>query len=139
MLSILNRTRMQYHLAPLRLKKVQTDGKRGCAGSMGHSSAMAQTGSIWHTNSHYPKASFPNNICLRYTAAGENVGQSSDGNLAQDLQAMHGLMMSEPHSKSVCATTVDHACNILSPSFRQVGIGIYVSNGTTWLTEDFVN
>jgi uncharacterized protein YkwD len=139
MLSILNHTRSQYRLSPLQLKRAQTNGKQGCAGSLGHSTAMAQTGAIWHTNTRYPKASFPNNICVRYTSAGENVGESSNGNLAQALQAMQGMMMSEPHSRSLCSSTVNHACNILSAGFRYVGIGIYVAKGTTWLTEDFVS
>ena len=49
------------------------------------------------------------------------------------------MMMIEPHSRAVCASTINHACNILTPRFHHVGIGLYVANGTTWLTEDFVN
>ncbi|MGH2409866.1 MAG: hypothetical protein ACRDGS_05785 [Chloroflexota bacterium] len=48
------------------------------------------------------------------------------------------MMMAEAHDPSTCAATVNHACNILNPKFRAVGIGIDVTGGMTWLTEDFV-
>lgn len=100
---------------------------------------MAQSGNIWHVNSSYPAASFPNNICVATSSAGENVGQFSSGNELNDLQQIHNLMMSEQHDATYCATYINHACNLLSASFHQVGIGIYFNAGRTWLTEDFLS
>lgn len=140
MVNIVNQDRARYGIAPLTLNTTQSNGTGSCPGSYGHSVAMAQSGQIWHTNPNYPQASFPTNICITFNTAGENVGMSSSGNELQDLQTMDNLMMSEnPNTPSTCGTTVNHACNILNASYHQIGIGIYVSNNTTWLTEDFTN
>jgi uncharacterized protein YkwD len=139
MLKILNADRAQYGLAKLTLKPSQSVGKATCVGSYGHSQAMAKSGAIWHVNAQYPRASFPNSICVHFMHAGENVGESSSGNADGDLKTLEAMMMAEPHSKSACASTVNHACNILNPEFHQVGIGVYYANGATWLTEDFTN
>ncbi len=99
---------------------------------------MAASGRIWHQDPSYPAQSFPNNFCVRGGALGQNVGEYGSGNELSDLQAMQNLMMSEPHDPATCSASVNHACNILSTTFQQIGIGIYVSGGTTWLTEDFI-
>jgi len=117
----------------LTLNGTQSYGTGSCVGSIGHSTAMAQSGSIWHEDSSYPAASFPNDICVRFSTAGENVG-AFPGNELQALQSMNDEMMSEPHSPNC---TGNHACNILSPNYTSVGIGIVVQGGQTWLTEDF--
>jgi uncharacterized protein YkwD len=139
MLKIINQDRAEYGLAKLTLKPAQTIGKASCVGSYGHSRAMARSGAIWHVNVQFPRASFPNSICVRFMHAGENVGESSSGNALTDLKTLDTMMMAEPHGKNVCASTVNHSCNILNPAFHQVGIGVYYSNGATWLTEDFTN
>jgi hypothetical protein len=139
MLTIINADRAAHRLAPLRLQRAQADGKSGCPGSYGHSVAMAASGSIWHVNARFPAASFPHNLCVQYRSAGENVGMSASGNVDSDLHELDQLMMQEPHASSVCAREANHACNILSPVFHFVGIGVYVSGNTTWLTEDFTN
>jgi uncharacterized protein YkwD len=139
MLGLVNTDRTNAGLPPYTLNMTQSSGTATCVGSYGHSVAMAQSGSIWHVNPSYPQASFPNNICISYSIAGENVGMSQSGSETNDLQTINNLMMSEPHDASTCATTVNHACNILSTAFHQVGIGIYYANNTTWLTEDFTN
>ena len=100
---------------------------------------MARSGTIWHTNLRFRRASFPNSICTRFNHAGENVGKSSTGNVMRDLETLNRLMLAEPHSKIVCASKLNHACTILSPVFRHVGIGVYHVSGSTWLTEDFTN
>lgn len=139
MLAILNADRAARHVAPLRLQRVQADGKQGCAGSYGHSVAMATSGAIWHVNASFPGASFPHDLCVRYSAAGENVGESASGEVGSDLRQLDQVMMQEPHGAAVCAQETNHACNILNPAYHFVGIGVYVSGGTTWLTEDFTN
>jgi uncharacterized protein YkwD len=138
MLNILNTDRSNNGVAPLALNTAQTNGSGSCVGSIGHSQAMQQSGSIWHTNPSYPSASFPNNICVSYMAAGENVGQAGSGNELGDLQQLDNLMMSEPHDASTCASTVNHACNTINPTYKSVGIGIVYVNNQTWLTEDFI-
>lgn len=137
-LRLINLDRARNGLNPLTLIRRQSDGASGCPGSYGHSSAMAQSGAIWHINPRFPRASFPHNICVTYRSAGENVGESSTGNVRDDLQTLDRLMMSEPHTATACAASYDHACNILNPIFRHVGIGIYLKGGVTWLTEDFL-
>src|SRR5690348_10068187 len=76
-LATLNAERARLHRAPLTLTMVQSNGRPGCAGSLGHSKAMASTGGIWHQNGQRPRASFPRNVCLSYTKIGENVGVSA--------------------------------------------------------------
>lgn len=138
-LKLINEQRTQHGLPRVALKPVQSVGTGSCVGSYGHSEAMARSGAIWHVNPQFPRASFPKSICVRFMHAGENVGESASGNVTGDLQALSDLMMSEPHTRADCASTVNHACNILNPAFHHVGIGVYYSNGATWLTEDFTN
>lgn len=137
-LAILNRDRRHAGVAPLSLIVRQSIGAAGCVGSYGHSTAMARSGVIWHVNVQFPRASFPRNICVSYGNAGENVGSAASGNTTADLQTLDLAMMAEPHSAGQCAALANHACNILNAGYHKVGIGVYVSGGTTWLTEDFV-
>src|SRR5947209_517820 len=109
LLAAINRHRTRHHLAPLQLAPVQSRGARGCPGSYGHSVAMAATGGIWHTNQHFPRQSFPHNICMHYVYSGENVGESFSGVEGQDIQVLDQLMMREPHTAAVCASAVNHA------------------------------
>jgi uncharacterized protein YkwD len=97
---------------------------------------MARSGTIWHVNPQYPQASFPRDICVSSRGAGENVGAASGDEMA-DLIALNSMMMSEPHGRKACDAIVNHACNILSGAFHQMGIGVYYAGGVTWLTEDF--
>lgn len=138
LLARINQHRERHHLTPLQLAPAQSHGAANCPGSYGHSVAMAATGGIWHTNGHYPHQSFPHNICVRYVYTGENVGEAFSGNEAKDIVVLDRMMMQEPHSATVCASTVNHACNILDKDFHSIGIGLYEQNGATWLTEDFI-
>jgi uncharacterized protein YkwD len=137
MLNIINSTRAQYGLGPLDLDPTQSSGTTTCAGSLGHSVAMQASGTIWHYNPAYPQASFPNNLCVRYSTAGENVGMWPGSEMA-GLIAIHNAMMNEPHDAATCALEMNHACNILSANYARVGIGIVYSDNTVWLTEDFI-
>lgn len=138
-LKLMNADRRAAGLPAFHLTRLQSDGTQGCPGSLGHSVAMAASGTIWHSNPAFPRASFPRNLCVRYRGAAENVGEWATGNIVDDLQAMDHAMMAEPHSSRLCATQDNHACNILSRSYHTVGIGVYVVNGVTWLTEDFID
>jgi hypothetical protein len=134
----IDQTRIHYGLQPLKLQTGQSQGTPSCVGAYGHSVAMAQTGFVWHVNVSYPHASFPRDICVSYMHAGENVGQAPGGNILHDLHVLHHMMMAQPHDRATCATIENHACNILSSAFHQVGIGIYYAHGRTWLTESFL-
>jgi uncharacterized protein YkwD len=138
-LKLINHDRTTNGLSKLTLKPAQSVGGPSCVGSYGHSIAMAKSGAIWHINPKFPRASFPNSICVKFLNVGENVGESASGDVTNDLKTLDSMMMSEPHSKGDCASDVNHACNILNPKFHQVGIGVYYVNGATWLTEDFTN
>jgi hypothetical protein len=119
------------------LTGTQSRGTSSCSGSYGHSVAMAESDQIWHVNSQFPQASFPRNICVHFHAVAENVGMFDSGNVLNDLRTINNLMWGESHTSATCATTVNHACTMINPAFNKVGIGIFVSHGSTWLTEDF--
>jgi hypothetical protein len=145
-LNLINSTRAQYGLPPYTLNMTQSDGiAGGCVGSVGHSIAMAGTGSIWHVapgdNPQQPTnpASFWNDVCVSGTYKGENVGENHSGDEYQDIVWIHQQMMSEQHDAAYCSYYDNHACNILSSTFHQIGIGLYNDNGTTWLTTDFIS
>lgn len=147
MLNLINQERATYaaaqgiQMGPLRLNLVQSYGTGACVGSVGHSTAMANSGAIWHTDPNNPSsaASFPNNLCSGFSAAGENVGRWQEAQSESDaLTQIHLAMMQEQHDPATCAQVTSHACNILSNKYSQVGIGIVQQAGYVWLTEDFI-
>lgn len=118
-------------MAPLTLDMTQSTGTSSCIGAYGHSLHMAQVGFISHDQ-------FPQDICgYGHTVfnGAENVGMDSSGDELHELHVIHDLMMTEPYSPGCSG---NHVCNILSPYYTSVGIGIYYSGNTTWLTEDFI-
>jgi uncharacterized protein YkwD len=123
LLNLINASRASGGLPPYTFSAVQSAGTASCVGSYGHSVHMAQQGQISHDQ-------FPQDICIAWTAAGENVGEAS-GNETEAIQLLHQDMMNEGPSGG-------HYQNIMSRTFTTVGIGLYYSNGTLWLTEDFV-
>ena len=86
--------------------------------AVAHSAEMAQQGSIWH-GSFVTTATL---AALNASSVGENVGMG--GGVAQ----VHEAFMNSPH----------HRDNILDAVFNQVGIGVIVSGGTVYVTEDFL-
>jgi len=123
LLNLINSSRANGGLAPLTFSAVQSAGTASCVGSYGHSVHMAQVGQISHDQ-------FPQDICISWTAAGENVGEAS-GDESAAIQTLHQQMMNE-------GPTGGHYQNIMSRTFTTVGIGLYYVNNTLWLTEDFV-
>jgi hypothetical protein len=99
---------------------------------------MAESGYVWHTNPSYRRASFPNNICLSGGIEGQNAGRYESWSVGHDLREMNAMMVDEPHGQGECVSEIDHACNILNPVFRYVGVGLYFARGSIWLTEDFI-
>jgi uncharacterized protein YkwD len=137
-LQIINHHRASVGVAPLQLDMTMSNGTSGCAGSIGHSEAMAASGTIWHVNSQYPQNSFPNGVCAgSYRMLGQNVGVWGGGDVASAVQSIDNLMMQEPHDPATCASQTNHACSIINPAFTRLGVGVYASGGTAWLTTDF--
>ncbi|MGH2444037.1 MAG: CAP domain-containing protein [Chloroflexota bacterium] len=143
--SLINQFRGQYMqanpgvtLSALTLNQTQSNGTGSCVGSIGHSQDMAASGDIWHLNAAYPNSSFPNDICVTGSTWGENVGGKINRGELIDLQTLHNIMASETANPSYCATYDNHACNMASAKFHQVGIGIVHDTSGTWLTEDFI-
>jgi uncharacterized protein YkwD len=132
-LNMINATRAQYGVQPLTLNMTQSLGTSTCVGAYGHSVHMSQLGAISHDQ-------FPADICVAYSSAGENVGEWGGSTELSEIQSIFDLMMSEQHDAAYCANHVNHACNIISSKFSQVGIGLYYSgSGTTWYTTDFIS
>ena len=138
LLDLINATRAANNVGPVTLSLTQTHGTSTCVGAVGHSQAMSATGTIWNTQQGYDAASFPADICVHSLAPGENIGFEVTGNELTDLQTVHQDMMQQPHDATTCAGAGNSACNLVAPDFNQVGIGIYQSNGGTYVTEDFL-
>jgi uncharacterized protein YkwD len=123
LLDLINASRAGSGLSPLTFSAEQSSGNANCVGSYGHSVHMQQVGAISHDQ-------FPQDICIPWSAAGENVGYSS-GSESQAIQIIHQRMMNEGPGGG-------HYQNIMSSKFTTIGIGLYYRNGILWLTEDFV-
>jgi hypothetical protein len=114
-------------------------GTPSCVGSYGHSVAMANSGSIFHTNPKYPHASYPADLCLPHKTPFEDVSTGSSGNEQTDVQGVIQIFFQDEHSPVSCKQQVNHACPILTPAEKWVGIGLYYARGVTWVTIDFVS
>jgi uncharacterized protein YkwD len=123
LLDLINASRAGSGLSPLTFSAEQSSGNANCVGSYGHSVHMQQVGAISHDQ-------FPQDICIPWSAAGENVGYSS-GSEGQAIQILHQQMMNEGPAGG-------HYQNIMSTKFTTIGIGLYYIKGVLWLTEDFV-
>ena len=87
--------------------------------AVSHSVEMAQQGTIWHGSF----VSQGNLGALNASSLGENVGMGGD------VATINDALMNSPH----------HLENIMDPAFNQVGIGVIVSGGTVYVTEDFLH
>jgi uncharacterized protein YkwD len=123
LLGLINGSRAGAGLAPYTFSAEQSSGNANCVGSFGHSVHMQQVGQISHDQ-------FPQDLCIPWSAAGENVGEAGGGE-SQAIQSLHQQMMNEGPSGG-------HYQNIMSRQFTTIGIGLYYANGVLWLTEDFV-
>jgi uncharacterized protein YkwD len=82
-----------------------------------HSRQMADAGRIFHTVSLGSKLNF-----VSWRVAGENVGAGGS------MRALFDAFM----------RSAPHRANILGAAYRQVGIGVYPSDGFLWVTLIFV-
>lgn len=128
LLRLLNRERLSHGIAPLTYDVTASLGTISCPGAYGHSVHMAMGGGVGHDQ-------FPRDVCGSHTAAGENVGEGNLGSVRQDLQWIHSRMLAEPWKRG-CLD--NHHCTIDYPGFHRVGIGVYVTGTTVWVTEDFL-
>ncbi len=126
LLSLLNSHRQAAGVAPLNFNAALANEARA------HSCDMALHHLISHTGSN---GSSPfqriHAAGINYRSAGENIGTASGFGLLGGIKLNDNAMMAEP------LTQYDHHWNIINAGYNQVGIGIYFSNGTEWLTEDF--
>ena len=74
---------------------------------------------------------------VAWTSAGENIGEASEiGSSAQDIASAavsltRSMLNEQPPDDG-------HRQNILSASFRRIGIAVHQdADGTVWLTQDF--
>lgn len=100
-----------------------------------HSRRMAQDGFLSHRQ-------YPGDLCASHGIFGQNVGMAKVHQ--GDVLTLHRIMMAEgPCPDAGCPGTEaeahGHYMNLVDPVYRRVGIGIFVANGSTWLTEDFTS
>jgi uncharacterized protein YkwD len=130
LLSLINQDRATKHLAPLKFDRTQAQGTSECIGARGKVKILAGLGTLWHTNRHFPKASFPQNICGTYRFAGENIGYSF-GNRMDAIREVQSMMIDEgPHG--------GHYQNLMSRQFDRVGLWITQHKGAWFVVEDFL-
>lgn len=128
-LALINQERAGHGIAPLAIDIQESNGTTTCPGSYGHSVHMASTGQLAHDQ-------FPADICASFfTTAGENIGESG-GSVQSAVKGIFDQMIAEPYTPG-CSS--NHHCNIDQANYTRIGIGIYTSNGTTWITEDFIS
>jgi uncharacterized protein YkwD len=138
LLSTINAMREGKHLKPFAWNATLA----GCAHK--HSVAMANdgtTGSLFHD--------LKDDACIKYQAAGENIGYST-GTPAQAVLAIQKQMMAEGPCPSSCPDgspaweAHGHYLNLTSKVYTRVGVGVYteyyssIHASLTWITEDFV-
>lgn len=129
MLQLLNQERAHGRIGPLVLDTLLTRV------ATAHSRDMAQHHYFAHDA---PNGTDPftrmSRMGIRFTDAGENIGQAFRMSPLAALAAMNAQMMAEP----LVAGT--HHFIIMDRLYRHVGIGIYLdARRNVYLTEDFTN
>lgn len=127
MLALLNQERKAHNRRPLRMNsKLITSAHR-------HNLRMAALNTMSHQLPGEPFfATRISNAGYQWSAAGENIGWNS--NLSQS-----GLMALEREMYHEVPPNDGHRVNILSSTFRQVGIDVYfdAKHKKIWFTQDF--
>ncbi|SOD73381.1 uncharacterized protein YkwD [Jatrophihabitans sp. GAS493] len=127
MLKLMNAQRKAHHLAPLKMNT------KLISSAYAHDKAMATRNTMSHQVQS--EASFAQRIkAVKYNfrAAGENIGWSTNAS-AKGVLALQTYMYNEK------APANGHRLNILSSTYREVGIDVMVDahTGKVWFTEDF--
>ncbi|HZT96055.1 MAG TPA: CAP domain-containing protein [Chloroflexota bacterium] len=140
LLKIVNKERRSLGAGPLTLNSKLSS----CA--LRHSIAMQRSGKQFHDITH--------DVCIAHNYDGENVGHQNGKPLAA-LKKINKQMWNEGPCpvklvKGLVCTPFgnaadfalweahSHYLNLTCKLFSVIGIGIYIKNGWTWLTEDFV-
>jgi uncharacterized protein YkwD len=131
LLAAINEGRAAHGLQALTFDRRQSKCSRD------HSKHMALQGQISHDQ-------FPADVCVPHTYAAENVGEDPQSSVGNAVLELHRLMMDEgPCATTGCTGTAyeqhGHYLNLVNPRYKRVGIGIVVTHGATWLTEDFTS
>jgi uncharacterized protein YkwD len=127
LLHAINTKRASSHLPALRMNA------RLISSAHGHDLAMAHRNSMSH---QLPgEASFSariSDVGYNWSSAGENIAWNSDWTL-------HGAIVLERYMNAEKAPNNAHKLNILSKSYRDVGVDIYMdaAHHRMWLTQDF--
>jgi uncharacterized protein YkwD len=123
--TLLNRERAAHGLAPLRWNSALATA------AYRHSSAMASHNTLSHQ--------LPGELSLgarvraagyNWIAVGENIGYTT-------VLTQSGLLSFQRYLYNEVAPYDWHRRNILSKTFRDVGIAIVIAHRKAWLTEDF--
>jgi hypothetical protein len=109
--TLINQLRQSKGLRPLAVDPRLVTVARNWSAQMASSKTLSHNGSF--------SAQAPGD----WVKLGENVGYGGDVN------TIHQAFVNSPH----------HYANLVDPAFNAVGIGVVVSGGTTWVTEDFEN
>jgi uncharacterized protein YkwD len=127
MVSVINYERRLHHLRPVKMNS------KLIASAHRHNLTMAKKNTMSH---QLPgEAFFATRISragYNWQAAGENIGWNSN-------QSNRGLQLLEHQMYKEKAPNNGHKLNILSRSFRQVGIDVYFDKAhhKMWFTQDF--
>ncbi len=127
LLHAINTRRASSHLPALRMNT------RLISSGHGHNLAMAHRNTMSH---QLPgEATFSariSNVGYNWSSAGENIAWNSDWTL-------HGAIVLERYMNTEKAPNDAHKVNILSKSYRDVGMDIYMdaAHHRMWLTQDF--
>ncbi|SDJ28847.1 Uncharacterized conserved protein YkwD, contains CAP (CSP/antigen 5/PR1) domain [Frankineae bacterium MT45] len=127
MLALMNAQRRAHHLPPLKMNAKLINS------AYAHDRAMVSRNTMSHQVQS--EASFAQRIqAARYSfrAAGENIGWTTNVS-SKGVLALQNYMYNEK------APANGHRLNILSSTFREVGIDVTVDprTGKVWFTEDF--
>ncbi|HXZ81833.1 MAG TPA: CAP domain-containing protein [Terriglobales bacterium] len=116
LLEMLNQSRIQQGLAPLRMDQRLTAAARE------HSRVMADRGQLSHQLPGEANLSRRlRDSQVAFISAGENI------DMGNGWQQAHSAFMASP----------PHRANILDDDYENVGIGVVERHGTYWITEDF--
>jgi uncharacterized protein YkwD len=127
LLHAINTKRASSHLPALRMNS------RLISSAHGHNLAMAHRNTMSH---QLPgEATFSariSNVGYDWSSAGENIAWNTDWTL-------HGAIVLERYMNAEKAPNNAHKVNILSKSYRDVGVDIYMdaAHHRMWLTQDF--
>jgi uncharacterized protein YkwD len=128
LIGLINKDRAAHHAGPLALDGAQSR----C--SLRHTKHMAAQDYISHDD-------FPSDICTAHVWAGENVGVAPGDPVAGAAELEQMMMAEGPCPDSGCPKGEfeqhGHYLNLINKRYTRVGIGVYVSGGQVWITEDF--